>query len=181
MKTSPLSACSRLCILTFAAVTATTAFSQTPATEPPYANGAMQVKHADKSFVDDAIKAGREEVAISQVAVQRAQNPKVKEFAQMIVSDHTGVNTELTTIATAKGIAIPGKEVDVEKWQKKSTKSFDEDYIEKMISGHKDALDLFSKEAKKGGDPELTALAAKTVASLQTHLAKAQEIKAELK
>lgn len=172
MKTNLITVCSRLCILSLAVVTTTFAQSlDNPSTSR------MQLKHADKSFVEDAIKAGREEVAISQVAVERATNPKVKEFAQMIVSDHTGVNGELTTLAAAKGIQLPTKEVDVDKWTKKSAKSFDEDYVEKMISAHKDALDLFEKEAKKGGDPELTALAAKTVASLQTHLAKAQELK----
>lgn len=172
MKTNLITVCSRLCILSLAV--ATTTFAQSldnPSTS------SVNVKRADKSFVEDALKHGREEVAISQVAVERAQNPKVKEFAQMIVSDHTGVNGELTTLAAAKGIAIPAKDIDVDKWTKKSAKSFDEDYIEKMVSGHKDALDLFEKEAKKGTDPELTALAAKTVAALQTHLAKAQELK----
>lgn len=139
------------------------------------------LKHADKSFVEEAVKAGREEVAISQVAVDRSTNPAVKEFAQMIVSDHTGVNTELNGIASMKGVALPTKTVNVDKWVKKSAKSFDEDYIDQMISAHKDALDLFEKEAKKGTDTELTALAAKTVAALQTHLSRAQDIKKMIK
>jgi putative membrane protein len=174
MKTNLITACSRLCILTLAVVTATTFAQNTPL---PDRSAAVQINRSDKSFVEDAIKHGREEVAISQVAAERATNPKVKEYAQMIVSDHTGVNGELTTLAAAKGVSVSAKEVDVDKWNKKNAKSFDEDYIDKMISGHKDALDLFEKEAKKGTDPELTALAAKTVSALQTHLAKAQELK----
>jgi putative membrane protein len=177
MKTNLLTACSRLCILSLAGLAATALAQETPLHDTAYANAASKVTHSDRSFIEDAVKAGREEVAISQVAVERAVNPKVKQFAQMIVDDHTGVNSELATLATAKGINLPTKEVDVEKWSKKSGKSFDEDYIEKMVSAHKDALDLFSKEAKKGGDAELTALAGKTVAALQTHLAKAQELK----
>ncbi len=171
MKTNLLSVCSRLCILALAVVPATTLVRAQVAAD------STMIKHADRNFVEEAVKAGREEVAISQVAVTRATNPQVKEFAQMIVSDHTGVNGELTAIALAKGVKIPSNDVNVDKWTKKSAKSFDEDYVEKMISAHKDALDLFEKEAKKGGDPELTALAAKTVPALQSHLAKAQELK----
>jgi putative membrane protein len=84
-------------------------------------------------------------------------------------------------LASSKGVTLPNKEVDTDKWEKRSAKSFDEEYMEKMVSDHKDAVDLFEKEAKKGDDVQLTAFASKTLPTLQAHLAKAQDLKKMLK
>jgi len=141
----------------------------------------IDLKHGDKSFVEKAAKMGQEEVAISRVAVERATNPQVREFAQMMVSDHTGANSELTTLATSKNVMLPAKEINVDKWEKRSAKDFDEEYMEKMVSDHKETLDLFEKEAKKGDDADLMNFAGKTVPTLTSHLSRAQEIKKSLK
>ena len=141
----------------------------------------IDLKHGDKSFIEKAAKSGMEEVAISRVAVERATNPQVREFAQMMVSDHTGANTELTTLAMSKNLTLPVKDINVEKWEKRSAKGFDEEYMEKMVSDHKDAVDLFEKEAKKGDDADLMNFAAKTLPSLTAHLAKAQDLKKMVK
>ena len=134
------------------------------------------LKHGDKSFVEDAAKSGMEEVAISRIAVEKASNPQVKEFAQMMVSHHTAASSELTALAAAKGVTL-AKEPNVEKWAKKDAKGFDEAYMEKMVNDHQEAVKLFEKEFKNGDDPELTAFASKTLPQLQEHLAKAKEIK----
>lgn len=139
------------------------------------------LKHGDKSFVEKAAKMGMEEVAISRIAVERATNPQVREFAQMMVSDHTGANSELTTLAASKNVMLPSKDFNLDKWEKRSAKSFDEEYMEKMVSDHKDTLDLFEKESKKGEDADLMNFAGKTVPTLTAHLSKAQEIKKALK
>ena len=157
-------------------------FAQTAADSPvKYGDSSKtMLKHGDKNFVDDTAKSSMEEIAISRIALEKASNPQVKEFAQMMVSDHTGASTELTTLATAKGV-MPPKEPNVERWMKKSAKDFDGDYMNKMIDDHQEAVRRFEKEAKNGGDPELAAFASKTLPKLQTHLAKAKEIKKMVK
>ena len=136
------------------------------------------LKHSDQSFIEKAAKSGMEEVAISQVAVARSTNPQVKEFAQMMVSDHGGANSELTSLASTKGVTLPMDKTDIEKWSKRSAKDFDQEYIDKMVSDHKDAVSLFEKESKStAGDPDLKAFALKTLPTLQAHLDKAKALK----
>ena len=136
------------------------------------------LKHSDHSFIEKAAKSGMEEVAISQVAVARSTNPQIKEFAQMMVSDHGGANSELTSLASTKGVTLPMDKTDIEKWTKRSTKDFDQEYIDKMVSDHKDAVSLFEKESKSTtGDPDLKAFALKTLPTLQAHLDKAKALK----
>jgi len=139
------------------------------------------LKRADKSFVEDAAKSGLAEVAISQVALSRATHPQVREFAQMMVSHHGAANSELMTLASAKGVMLPTKDVDLEKWNKKDASDFDKDYLEKMIDDHEEAVENFEKAARRADDSEVMAFAAKTLPTLQAHLEQARNIKRGLK
>lgn len=140
------------------------------------------LKHADKSFIEKAAKAGREEVEISRVAVERTTNAQVKLFAQSIIDDHGAVNDKLMSIAAMKGVKLPARDMDdMKKWSKKSGKDFDEDYVSKMVSAHQDAVDLFEKQANKGEDFDTKTFARATLPALQHHLQMALDLKKALK
>jgi len=138
-----------------------------------------KLSHGDRAFFEKAAKAGHKEISVSQGALDRLNNPQVKQFAQMMVSDHGSANAELMTLATAKGVTIDLKDTKdlklEEKWSKK-TKGVDEDYMEEMVSDHKDAVDLFEKAAKSD-DPDIAAFARKTLPTLQAHLSQAKDLK----
>ena len=135
-----------------------------------------KLSHGDKNFVEEAAKSGMTEIAISQIALTRASNPQVKEFAQMMVTDHTAASTELGSLAAAKGVVLP-KEPNTEKWSKRDAKDFDQEYMDKMVNDHEEAVKLFEKQSKKGEDAELTAFASKTLPKLQHHLTQARDLK----
>jgi len=59
------------------------------------------------SFLQDAAKSGVKEVKMGKLALERAQNPAVKQFAQTLVNDHTRVNQQLLQLATRKGVTLP--------------------------------------------------------------------------
>jgi putative membrane protein len=140
------------------------------------------LKHADHSFIKKASKCMLEDADISRVAVTRTMNPRVREFAQMLVDDHGRTTQALGTIAASKGVQLPAKDMEeTDKWTKKSSKDFDEEYLEKMISHHKDAVKLFEKEADQGEDAVTKAFARETLPLLQHHLAAAQELKKTVK
>jgi putative membrane protein len=140
------------------------------------------LKHADKSFIEKAAKASMAEVDISRVALERSTNPQVKELAQMVIDDHSRANDALSSIALTKGVTLPAKDMDdTNKWSKKSGKDFDEDYIEKMVSAHKDAVELFEKQANKGGDLDTKTFARDTLPKLQHHLQMALDLKKTVK
>ena len=139
-----------------------------------------KLKGSDRSFFEKAAKSGMKEVSVSQSAADRLTNPQVKDFAQMMITHHTATNAELTSLAAAKGVVLPVKEMKHnEKWSKKS-KGVDEDYLEEMASDHKDAIDLFEKAAKSD-DAAIAAFARKTLPTLQQHLVTAKELKSSLK
>lgn len=140
-----------------------------------------KLSRSDRHFVEKASESGMEEIAISQVAVSRATNPQVRQFAQNMVRDHGNAHQELKTFALNNAVEIPMKSISVEKWQKKDAAEFDKDYVAKMASDHKDAVKLFEKAAEKSDNAELKTWAGKTLPTLQAHLTEVESLKAMVK
>jgi putative membrane protein len=58
-------------------------------------------------FVQEAAMSGLKEVRLGQIALLKAQDSDVKQFAQQMVQDHSTANQKLTQIARSKGFTIP--------------------------------------------------------------------------
>jgi putative membrane protein len=52
---------------------------------------------------------------------------------------------------------------------------FDRAYMEEMVSGHKQAIALFRREADHGADPDIKAFASRTLPTIQHHLQLAED------
>jgi len=140
----------------------------------------------DARFAVSAADGGLLEVELAKLAESNASSQVVKDFSQHIIEDHSKANEELKAIALSKSIALPDalseknlKKVD--KLSKKTGAEFDKDYIDLMVSDHKDDIKAFEKEAEKGNDPELKAFAAGKIATLNHHLKMAEEAQDALK
>lgn len=137
----------------------------------------------DQTFVTKASGSGMYEVEISKLAMDKASNPAVKDFAQMMVTDHTKANDELKQLAMSKNLQpAPGvpkdKQAIIDKMAKLDGDKFDKAYHKQVgLKDHKTDIALFEKEAKNGNDPDLKSWAGKTVPTLKTHLQHAEEMK----
>jgi predicted outer membrane protein len=58
----------------------------------------------DQKFIEKFGAANQREVALSQLALERATNPQVKAFAQKMVSDHSMAHREFMTVAAGGAI-----------------------------------------------------------------------------
>ncbi len=146
------------------------------------ASADTSLSHSDKSFIEKAAKSSTGEVDISRVVADRTMNPEVRTFAQKMVDDHGSANEAIAKLAASKGVDLPARDMDdATKWSKKSGKDLDEDYMDKMVSDHKDAVELFQKEADKGEDAETKAFARDTLPTLQHHLEMAMDLEKTLK
>src|SRR5438045_9177333 len=72
--------------------------------------GGSSLSEKDKTFMKKAAKGGMMEVAMGQVAEQKAQSEDVKSFGKRMVTDHGKANDELKSIASQKGVQLPSKE-----------------------------------------------------------------------
>jgi putative membrane protein len=139
------------------------------------ATGGIAVDKDDAKFATAAANGGLAEVALGKLALQKTANAQIKDFANMMVTDHGKANDELKAIAAKKNITLPDS-VDTDHKQKmddlskKSGKDFDKAYVDAMIDGHKKTLDLMQDGAKSCKDADLKAFAAKTAPTVKMHL-----------
>jgi putative membrane protein len=135
----------------------------------------------DAAFMAKAGGDGMAEVEVGRLAVDKATSADVKAFAQMMVDDHSKANAELTSLASQKSVTLPAEPPPAAKAAKDHLSSlsgaaFDKAYMDHMVKDHEKAVALFSKEASGGKDAETRDWAAKTLPTLQQHLAKAREV-----
>jgi putative membrane protein len=141
------------------------------------------LSRADTAFVSQAAQNGYAEIETGKMAMEKASNPKVKEFAKQMIDDHTQGNEELKALASSKGVDAPddpsllqrGKAMVMLKTADGAT--FDRRYAESMgVKAHEDNIELFQKATAEAEDPEVKAYAQKLLPKLQAHLKMAQEL-----
>jgi len=140
----------------------------------------------DAKFAVNAADGGMLEVELGKLAESKGSSKVVKDFAKHLIADHSKANEELKALALSKSISLPEalSEKNQKKYDKLNEKSgaeFDKDFIDLMVSDHKDDIDLFEKEAEKGNDPELKSFASGKLPTLKHHLQMAEDAKAALK
>lgn len=140
----------------------------------------------DRDFVMEAASGGLMEVTLGKLAQTNAASAQVKEFGQMMVTDHTKANTELKAVASKKNLTV--SPTPAEKQQKmiddlktKKGADFDKAYVDMMVDDHKEDVSKFQDEANKGNDADVKAFAAKTLPVLQKHLDHIQKIQDGMK
>lgn len=139
----------------------------------------------DKKFLADAAQSDRNEIAMSEVAEQKATHPAVKAFAKKMVTEHKEMSDSMKPFAEKWGVTPPtGPDADHQKELDKlnglSGNDFDKRYIDDMVSDHAKALDAFTKEAKDTKEVKFRAEVLKGKTHVAAHKNMAYDLKKKL-
>ena len=139
----------------------------------------------DVQFVTMASMSNYAEIKAGQVAANKAQNQGVKQFGQMMVTDHTTASTQLKTLATQLGLQAKDSldEAHVRLMDSLNTLSgiaFDSVYISSQVVDHQKAIALFQNQAENGRNSELKKFAGDLLPHLEIHLHHADSLKMSL-
>jgi putative membrane protein len=143
---------------------------------------ALAQKMSDQKFLDTAAQTDMVEAHLGKLAQVQAEKQPVKDYGQMLATDHTADYGQLQTLAQQAGLTIP---TAIDSEHNKSTiapmhalkgAAFDHKYIQEMVAGHTQALDLYKKEAKDADNPAVRSYAEQTIPTLQKHLDDAKAI-----
>lgn len=160
-------------LATFALCT-TPAFTQTGT----QAGGAT---NSDQKFVDFAAQTDMMEAHLAQLAQDNAESQAVKDYAQMLNTDHTKDYSMLTQTATKAGLTVPqgldaAHDRMIAPLAKLKGAAFDHRYIQLMITGHEQAIAQYKKEAGDAQNPDIKAYAQQALPVLQKHLDGARDL-----
>jgi putative membrane protein len=140
--------------------------------------------NAERDFIEDQLEDGQAEIALAKLATERATNPQVKEFAQMMVTDHQTAGEELQRIATAANINRPA-ELDrdhknvQEDLTKLSGREFDKKYMDAMVDEHQEAVNELERKTDSS-NAEVRTWVNKVLPKVREHLEKAKQLKETL-
>jgi putative membrane protein len=145
----------------------------------------------DAQIASIVVTANQVDIDAGKLAAAKASDPEVKKFAQLMVTDHTGVNKSAVDLATklkvtpednptSKSIKSGGDE-NVAKLKTLQGAAFDEAYVDHEVAYHQQVLDAVDKTLIPGAkNAELKALLVKVRPAFVAHLEHAKHVQASL-
>lgn len=135
----------------------------------------------DTSFLDGTAEGDMMMVQLGKIAQQKTHSKAIKEFGQMMITDHSKVNDKLDTLAQQNNLTLPDnlskdKQEEIHDLSKLSWKKFDKKYVDMMVSDHQNAVNKFKEESQNAASPQVRKWAAQTLPTLQKHLDKIKQI-----
>jgi putative membrane protein len=160
-----------------------------PAGQQPSAAGATgaaatagSLSKADQKMIMDMAQGNMSEIETAKLAQSKSQNDQVKTFAQQMIDDHTKALAEVQQLASSKGVTLPTEpdkkhKAIADKLGGLSGAAFDKSYMKQAgLADHKKMHSLLATAQSKAKDPDIKALAAKLMPTVDQHLKAAQQM-----
>jgi putative membrane protein len=165
--------------------TRTTPTTTTPTTTNPTAATTASRDIEDTSFVRELRTNNLLEIRMGSVAARRSTNPAVKQFAQRMVTDHTTMGNEWTSLASRLGLGTTSA-LDVNQQQVVSQLSsvpaaqFDQQYMSDAVQMHQNVIGLLQSRGASAQNVDVRQLAAKGLPIIEQHLTMAQQVASQI-
>jgi putative membrane protein len=132
-------------------------------------------------FMAQAASGDQFEIQSSQLALQMSQNPAVRNFANMLIADHTRLSQAMAAAAASAGLTppppalLPPQQAALDQLRATAPgMAFDVAFQQAQIQAHQNALTLMQNYASGGDVPALRAAASSAIPTIQMHLQQAQ-------
>jgi putative membrane protein len=130
----------------------------------------------DQQFVDFAAQTDMVEANLGQLAETVSSSQPVKDYGQMLVTDHTNDFSHLNDVARQANLNVPNaidaqhNKMMIDPFQKLKDAAFDHRFIPAMVAGHTQAIAVYKKEATDAQNPALRSYAEQALPVLEKHL-----------
>jgi putative membrane protein len=122
----------------------------------------------------------------SQLALKSATNPKVKAFAQMMISDHNKTTADVTAAAKSDGLTpkppkmMPEQVKMISELKAAKGADMEKVYVRQQVTAHEQALALHTTYSQGGDKPALKQAATGAVPIVRTHLDQIKSIQSSM-
>lgn len=136
-------------------------------------NGSASLSQQDRDFITKAASAGNFEVRSAKLVQDKITDKDEKDFAQMMIDDHTKANDDLKSLAERKGVTISDSLAPKHQSlydQLNSSNDVLGTYKQQQVAAHQQTIKLFEDELRNGRDADVKAFAEKYLPVLRQHL-----------
>jgi len=140
---------------------------------------------SDQQFVDFAGQTDMVEANLGKLAQDASSSQAVKDYGQMLVTDHTNDYHQLYDAAQQANLTVPtaidagNNKTMIDPFQKLKGKAFDHRYVREMVEGHTKAIAIYKKEATDAQSQALKSYADAALPVLEKHLDGAKKLEKE--
>ncbi len=140
--------------------------------------------HADKSFIKQAFQDNQMEIDVAKAGASKAQNANLKQFCQMLESDHTQANQQLQPLAAKYGVNEQTSwrtEHAANKFEKETAgPEFDKKLATELLKDHQKDITKFERASSKLQETDVKQYAENMLPKLREHLQKAATVAQEV-
>jgi putative membrane protein len=155
------------------------------AADPPAKQAAVpaMATPSTSTFLTNTAGANLFEIESSKAALAKVKNDKVKAFANLMVTDHTGAGTKFKQAVADAKLTPPAEKLDakhqalLDDLKKKDGAAFDSAYVKAQHDGHVETVAMFEAYAKGGDNARMKQFANEMLPTLKTHLDQVSKIK----
>lgn len=148
---------------------------------------AIGMTSAELEFMMAATHANLAMIEAGHDAMQRAENPAVKELAKRMLEHHGAQHARLQQLAGRSGVVLPGTPTQqqaevINGLEGMRGAAYERDFVSRIgIEAHREAITLYNKQApSKAANPALFEYAAAALGPMQRHLAAAESLQARM-
>jgi len=139
----------------------------------------------DAKALTDAYGASVFEKALSDSIKHWSTDKEIRSLADSMVMGHSAINDQIKDLAVKKTISLPvmltsEQEEKITKMKNEKQGDLSKDYVNDLISAHKDAISMFDKEASDGKDIDIKNWFQNALPVLRQHLDMATMCKEKL-
>jgi putative membrane protein len=137
---------------------------------------------SDQQFVDFAAQTDMVECNLGKLAADVAASQPVKDYGQMLNTDHSKNLQQLKEVAQQAGFTVPyaidaqNNHTLIGPFHQLKGVAFDRRFVPTMVKGHTEAIAIFKKEAADAQNAALRSYAQDTVPVLEKHLHDAEAL-----
>ena len=146
----------------------------------------------DAQIASIVVTANQVDIDAGKLAARTSTNAEVKKFANLMVTDHTGVNKQAVALVTKLKVTPQdndtskslkaGGDKNIEKLKGLTGAAFDKAYVDNEVAYHQAVLDAVDKTLiPSASNAELKALLVKVRPAFVAHLEHAKHVQASLK
>jgi len=140
---------------------------------------------AEQDFMMRATEGHLAEIDMANVALQKSGNKDVRDYANMIQSDHKTALDDLTDLMKDKNVSQPSSvpadvKKDIDVMNALSGPEMDREFINQMVAEHEKEIGMYDDRAAIVLDTDVKKYAEDFLPKLEMHLEKAQRLQSKL-
>ena len=134
-----------------------------------------------EGMLNKLAQGGMTEVEAGKLAQTKATSPGVKEFAEMMVKDHSAANEKVKSVAAARNLTLPktpseAQQDTIKTLHAKDGAQFDQAYLAAQVKAHEETIAMLKSEIASGQDAETKSLARELLPTVEKHLKEAYRL-----